>query len=194
MHAMIAVMPVETWDARFFTPAQAKEIGELVHKVWPKPTMTAESRAAQQLAIGQQYQGPAEQAPRAVVVVEEGRVVAHAAVLPRWIGTTYGKIAVGGLSRVCTDPAFRGRGFGELVVRAALDLVDSGVFQFALFQLSERVRPFYQRFGCVRVDNRIVNSLGENPEANPFWDDLVMRYPVGGDWPSGTIDLLGPGW
>jgi len=59
---------------------------------------------------------------------------------------------------------------------------------------NERVRPFYEKLGAVVVDNRIVNSLADNPAANPFWDEVVMRYPAGGDWPSGAIDLRGPGY
>jgi GNAT superfamily N-acetyltransferase len=192
--AVIAAMPVEVWDARFFTPDQARAIGELINCVWPKPTMSAEKRASQQLAIGREYRGPAEQAPRALVVVEAGRLLAHAAIVPRVAIADGREISIAGLSRVCTDPAARGRGFGEQVVRAALDLVDAGVFDCSLFQVSERVRPFYERLGAVTVQNRIVNSLAADPLANPFWDDLVMRYPAGGGWPTGTIDLRGPGY
>jgi GNAT superfamily N-acetyltransferase len=191
---VIATMPVEIWDARFFTPAQAQGIGELINQVWPKPNMTAEARAAQQLALGRQYTGPAAHAPRALVVVEAGRVVANATMLPRTIGTERGEMIIGGLARVCTDPAMRGHGLGESVVRAAFGLVDAGDFQFALFQTNRRVQSFYGKFGAVEVTNRIVNSLGDDPEANPFWDEVVMRYPGDGDWTAGTIDLRGPGY
>jgi GNAT superfamily N-acetyltransferase len=187
-------MPVDVWDARFFTGAQALGIGDLVNRVWPKPGMTAETRALQQLAIGREYKGPTRQAPRAIVVLEEGRLLAHAAIVPRFALANGREIAIGGLSRVCTAPEARGRGFGELVVRAAFELIDAGVFEFSLFQLSERVRPFYERFGCVPVENRIVNSLAADPDANAFWDEQVMRYPADGDWPSGPIDLRGAGY
>ena len=191
---MIAAMPVEIWDARDFTPEQARAIGELINQVWPKPTLTAEDRAAQQLAIGRQYDGPATHAPRALVVVEAGRVVANATMLPRTVGTERGDMIIGGLARVCTDPTVRGRGLGEAVVRAALGLVDAGAFQFALFQTKRRLQAFYERFGATEVTNQIVNSLGDDPEANPFWDEIVMRYPANRGWPAGTIDLRGPGY
>jgi len=187
-------MPVEIWDARRFTPAQAQAIGALINQVWPKPNLTADDRTAQQLVIGRQYSGPDAQAPRTMVVVDAGRVVAHAAMLPRRISTQRGEMVVGGLARVCTDPAMRGRGLGELVVRAAFGLVDAGDFAFALFQTSRRVQPFYDMVGAVPVENRIVNSLGDDPDASPFWDEVVMRYPGTGDWPEGTIDLRGPGY
>jgi predicted N-acetyltransferase YhbS len=191
---VIAAMPVETWDARFFTPAQAKAIGELINQVWPKPNMTAEDRAAQAIALGRQHRGRAEPPPRAIVVIEGGRVVAHASLFPRTIAAERGTMLIGGLARVCTDVTMRGRGLGELVVRAAFDLVDAGEFPFALFQTNSRVQAFYEKFGAVPVENRIVNSLAEDATANPFWDEVVMRYPADGHWPAGTIDLRGPGY
>lgn len=191
---MVAVMTVETWDSCSFTPAQAQAIGELIALVWPKPHLSAADRAQQQLAIGRQYHGPAAQAPRSFVVVEDGRVVAHAAILPRTVATSCGELTIAGLARVCTDPHQRGRGLGELVSRAAFDAIDGGDFPFLLFQASDRVRAFYEKLGAVVVENPIVNLLAENPAAPAFWDDVVMRYPANGDWPQGAIDLRGPGY
>jgi hypothetical protein len=187
-------MPVEMWDARSFTPDQARIIGELLAAVWPKPNVTAADRAENLLALGRGYQGPDAQAPRSYVFMEDGKLLAHSAIIPRTIGTSAGLITVGGLARVCTDQRARGRGLGELITRAALGAVDSGDFPFALFQTSRRVRPFYEKLGAVVVDNAIVNSLAEDPKVKPFWDEVVMRYPAAGDWPIGTIDLRGPGY
>jgi hypothetical protein len=72
--------------------------------------------------------------------------------------------------------------------------VDAGHFDAALFQTKQNVRPFYEKLGCVLVQNRIVNSHGDDPAANPFWDEVVMRYPSTATWPAGTIDLRGPGY
>jgi predicted N-acetyltransferase YhbS len=191
---VIAVMPVETWDVRSFTPAQAGLIGELINEVWPKPKLNADDRAAQLLTIGRHYHGPAAQAPRSLVILDASRVVAHAMMLSRRIDTSAGELVIGGLARVCTRPALRGRGLGEQVTRAAFGLVDAGVFPFALFQASSRVHAFYEKLGAVKVENRIVNSLADDPTANAFWDDFVMRYPNDRHWPEGTIDLLGPGF
>jgi GNAT superfamily N-acetyltransferase len=105
-----------------------------------------------------------------------------------------GEISVGGLARVCTHPAMRGRGLGELVVRAAFGLVDAGDFAFSLFQTNRKVQAFYERLGAAPVENRIVNSLAAEPMINPFWDEVVMHYPRGKGWPAGAIDLRGPGY
>ena len=191
---MIAAMPVEIWDVRDFTPAQAKQIGDLIAQVWPKPHLTAADRAEQQLALSREFRGRPGLAPRSLVVVEDDRVIAHAAMLPREIRTSQGEMVIGGLARVCTDAAMRGRGLGELVVRAAFGLVDAGDFSFALFQTNHLVRGFYEKLGAVPVQNTIINSLGDGPKTSPFWDEVVMRYPSGDGWPSGTIDLRGPGF
>ncbi|HEX6961059.1 MAG TPA: GNAT family N-acetyltransferase [Lacipirellula sp.] len=187
-------MPVEIWDARRYTPEQVRSIGALVNQVWPKPNMNAADRAAQLLALRDQYADATDSWPRSLVIVEEGRVVAHAALLPRTIGTALGELSIAGLARVCTSAAVRGRGLGEQVTRAALGLIDAGEFDYALFQTNRRVQGFYEKLGAVLVKNPIVNSLGADPNANPFWDEIVMRYPSDEDWPGGTIDLRGPGY
>jgi len=56
------------------------------------------------------------------------------------------------------------------------------------------VRPFYEKLGACLVTNRIFNSLGNDPEKNPFWDEIAMRYPAAKHWPAGQIDLRGPGY
>ena len=191
---MVLLAPVETIDFGTLTAAQARGIAELVNKVWPKPGVTVEDRARRLLSIAQGHEGPEALAARSFVVFEMGRVLAHAAVMPRTIGTDAGAVAIGALLLVCSDPHQRGRGLGETVARAAFSLVDEGQYPWILFQTKEKVRPFYEKLGCTLVENRIVNSRGENPESNPFWDEIVMRYPAQGDWPAGTIDLRGPGY
>ena len=192
--AVIAAMPVEIWDSRYLTAEQAREIGKLVHQTWPKPNMTAEDRATRTIQLGREFIGASGPPPRSIVAVEEGRVGAHAWMFPRVIGTERGDILIGALAQVCTDAGMRGRGLGEAVVRAAFRLVDEGEFEFSLFQTTPSVRPFYVKLGCVPVGNRIINQRAEDPAANPFWHEVVMRYPAGEGWPAGTIDLRGPGY
>jgi GNAT superfamily N-acetyltransferase len=192
--AMIIAMNVEVWDARRFTPQQARAIGELIHATWPKPQLTAADRAIQQLGIGAQYVGPARQAPRAMVVVEGSKVLAHAAIVPRFAATASGDLAIAGLARVCTAAEARGRGLGRAVVRAVFEVVDAGDFDFSLFQTKQRLRTFYEGLGATLVDNKMVNSTATDPAAEAFWDEVAMRYPAHGQWPQGCIDLRGPGF
>jgi predicted N-acetyltransferase YhbS len=187
-------MQVETLDRRRLSEPDALAIAELVVSIWPKPGRTAELLAAEMVNQWRSYQGPEEQHPRSYVIREADRVIAHASFDPRTIGTTDGDMTILALARVCSDPAMRGRHLGQAVVRAAFEPVDQGAFPFSLFQTRETVRPFYERLGAVLIGNRFLNSRAKNPNANPWWDPAIMRYPSGPGWPEGEIDLRGPGW
>src|SRR4051794_34915244 len=185
---------IEVIDRRTIGEADARAIAELVVSIWPKPERTVDNFTAEILAQWKDYRGPEAERPRSFLVRDGGRVVAHASAYPRTVGTAKGDLPVLALARVCTDPAVRGRKLGDAVVRASFELVDHGPFPFALFQTTTPVRPFYERLGAVAIDNTFVNSLADDPTANPFWAGVHMRYPGTGDWPTGQIDLRGPGW
>jgi len=185
---------IETIDRRTISERDAQSIAQLVVSIWPKMGRTVETFTAEVLAQWKGWRGPEHQYPRSLLIREDGRLVAHASVYPRTIHTLKGEMTVLALARVCTDLAVRGRKFGDAVVRATFELVDHGTFPFALFQTTPDVRPFYERLGAVTIDNTFVNSLAEDPKADPFWAEVRMRYPATGDWPKGEIDLCGPGW
>jgi GNAT superfamily N-acetyltransferase len=189
-----AAMQIETIDRRTISEADARAIAELIVSIWPKPDRTVDNFTADMLTQWSNYQGPKDQHPRSVAIREAGRVMAHASAYPRTIGTRQGDMTVLALARVCTDPAVRGKRYGDAVVRAAFALVDETVFPFALFQTTPQVRPFYERLGSVVIDNLFVNSFADDPTANPFWAEVAMRYPASPGWPAGRIDLRGPGW
>lgn len=174
---------------------EALAIGRMLAMVWPKPDRGAVERTEQVKRYGVDYSGPVHQAPVSFVVWEGEEAVAHALTFERVVTTAAGELSVMALAMVAADPACRGKGYGVAVAKAAFERVDSGDFPFALFQTSHAVRPFYERLGCRLVENRIVNSLSEgDPAANPFWDEVVMRYPGGDGWPEGDIDLCGRGY
>ncbi len=161
---------------------------------WPKPEKDAAYRAASLLKLGAERSQPTELASRSFYLRDGDIVIAHAAMQPREIHTESGDLWVLGLGAVCSDPDRRGQGLGARVVRAAFSMVDQELASFSLFQTSFEVRPFYEKLGACVVENRVFNSHGENPEGNPFWDQVVMRYPASPGWPAGPIDLRGPGY
>jgi GNAT superfamily N-acetyltransferase len=174
---------------------EALAVGGLLAKVFPKPDKGPVERAVQLKRIGQDYDGPAEHGPVSHIILQEEKVVAHAVTFGRTIGTSAGDLTVMALAYVATDPDCRGQGLGAAVTHAAFSRVDEGVFPCALFQTSFKVQPFYEQIGCKLVENRIYNSLNEeDPSANPFWDNVVMRYPAAEGWPTGDIDLRGRGY
>jgi hypothetical protein len=187
-------MQIEMMDRDTFDEPTALAIAELLCTVWPKVGRTVETRVETMKADWAAYQGPGAQRPRSLFIRESGRVIAHSGVAARTVGTSQGDLVVLALARVCTDPAMRGRNLGGEIVRATFQLVDNGDFPWSLYQTSHRVRPFYEKLGAVQIPNRIVNSLGEDPLKNPFWDEIVMRYPSKPGWPEGDIDLRGPGY
>ena len=187
-------MRIETIDLRTINEADARAAAELVCAVWPKPGRTVDSLAADLLERWKAYDGSEAQHPRSFVIREAQRVIAHASALPRTIDTSAGYLTVLALARVCTAPAARGRHLGQAVALAAFELVDNGTFPSALFQTNESVQPFYDRLGAVAIENRFINSTADDPAFPPFWDRIIMRYPAKPGWPSGDIDLRGPGW
>jgi hypothetical protein len=187
-------MQIETMDRDTYDEATARAIAELLCTVWPKPGRTVETRVEKMKADWAAYQGPEKQRPRSIFIRERDRVIAHSGVDARTIGTSQGGLNVLALARVCTDPNLRGKNLGAAVIRATFQLVDDGTFPWSLFQTSHKVRPFYEKLGACLVHNRIVNSLGDDPTKNPFWDEVVMRYSNRPGWPEGDIDLRGPGY
>jgi predicted GNAT family N-acyltransferase len=188
------MQPIEALDRHTIREPDALAAATLLCAIWPKPGRTVDTLAVDLLQKFRDMTVPEEVRPRLFVVRAGQQIIACAQAAPRTIGTSIGDMTVLALARVCTDPAFRGQHLGERVVRAAFDLVDNGSYPFSLFQTGDRVRPFYEKLGCVIADNRFVNSLAEVPPKNPFWDTAIMRYPAGTGWPSGEIDTRGPGW
>jgi hypothetical protein len=188
------LMEIETLDLRKISEPEVRAAATLVCAIWPKPGRTVESMTADMLARCKAYDGPESQFPRSFMIREAGSAIAHATVEPRTIGTNAGDITVLALARVCTDPAMRGKNLGLAMVRAAFELVDNGTFSFSLFQTTEPIKPFYDRLGAVAIDNRCINSTAEDPTAPAFWSPVIMRYSAKPGWPSGDIDLRGPGW
>jgi len=204
-------------DATRLSRAESFAIWALLSEPWPRPEQTPEEAAQTLRQQWKDYDGPANRAPRYLVVLGDGAkdgqallthsvavdwheigsagpLVANAMVQPRKTASASGEMTVLALARVCTHPERRGCGLGAAVVREAFSFVDQGTFPFALFQTTPPVRPFYEKLGACSVDNRIIDSSADDPEANPFTHGVTMRYPDGPGWPEGTIDILGPGY
>jgi GNAT superfamily N-acetyltransferase len=185
---------VERLNPARITEADATAVAELNQLVWPQKNKTVEAIVGELLhKTANEELGP-ENAPIWFVVRDGSRLLVKAQTFAREIGTSQGPMTIMALCGVCARPDFRGRGLGQAVVRAALARVDAGEFAFSLFQTCRNNLPFYERLGAVVIGNRLINSRGENPEKNPFWDELAMRYPAQGAWPEGTIDLCGEAW
>lgn len=203
--------PIETWTAGRISEADFLDACTLHHAAFPKPGRTLADVMAKKRPVWMDTapspDAAADPLPVRYVVREADpeagpdaapRCIANAAALVRTVQTTAGLMTVAGLLDVATHPDARGRGLGALVVRRVFAAVDAGTYAFCLFGTGP-ARPFYERLGAAVVTNRIVNSHADaDPEANPFTDTYVMRYPAIATgrtpWPEGLIDLRGPGF
>ena len=166
--------------------ATSAAIIALTNQIWP-PASDAPPRDLDQAIERWRSQG----AVHFVIVDDEDEnlVLANARLFRRGISTAQGPLAVGALASVCVHPAYRGRGWGAEVVRAAFDYLPEMHLDVALFQTG--VPQFYEKLGCRMVENRFHNG-GDYEDA--FWDEYKMIYPVDFAWPDGEIDLNGPGY
>ncbi len=162
----------------------------LAAKVWPDEIDDIQAQAERIAASTR-----TEPDWRNWIVRDGGQIIAKAHTFARTIADEQGEMTILALAGVCSDPHRRGEGLGRSLVENALDLVDNGDYPACLFQTSLIVQPFYEKLGAIQIPNPVVNSKNtEYPEANPFWDDVVMWYPPSGRLPAGTIDLQGPGY
>jgi aminoglycoside 2'-N-acetyltransferase I len=121
-----------------------------------------------------------------VVVVDQGLVVAHAAVVPRLIEVDGRRFDAGYVESVATAPTRHGRGLGSLA------MTEIGVTirdRFELGVLSTGRHSFYERLGWerwrgptfVRAGNEMIRTTDE--------DDGVMVLRFG---PSAGVALTAP--
>ncbi|NVJ47239.1 MAG: GNAT family N-acetyltransferase [Cytophagia bacterium] len=182
MSIAVTSIPVELVET-----SAMEEVNELTDLTWPntKPShFTSESRI-------QDFINRNPNKTCHFIYFEEG-LIGYAESFPRLIKVDKQEFAVLGLGAVCVHPKFKGNGLGSLLVRAAFERVDKQEFVVALFQTG--VPRFYEKLNCKAINNKIINSLGENPDNNPFWDPYVMIYPRQFIGFQSEIDLLGPGF
>jgi len=135
-------------------------------------------------------------APRAIisVVANDERFLSMAVGFARRIVAGPEPLTVMALGGVCSSPDFRGQGLGAAVVRDPFARIEKGEFPCSLFAARPQTVAFYEKLGAGRVLRPVVNSMGQNPQTNPFGNDVVMGFPSEFPWPEGAIDLLGGGY
>lgn len=126
-------------------------------------------------------------------VFEDKELIGYAESFPIHIKIVNKEADVLGIGEVCVNPDYRGKGLGAMLVNSAFSRIDKDEYPLCIFQTG--VPEFYRKLGCKLIKNKIINSKNsEAPDANPFWDEYAMIYPSTFLWPTGTIDLLGPGF
>jgi len=180
---------------KHLTYEDAYRIAVVRRRTWPeKKELSLEEFARHIMPTDEEKAEPDSHAARHFVIRDGDAIVAHSHVFGREIGTSAGPMTILALARVCADPDHRGKGYGRDVVEAAFSVVDCELFPVCIYQTSYAVKPFYEKLGAHQIQNRIVNSLSDDPGKNPFWNELVMAYPKTVALPDGDIDLRGEGY
>jgi len=110
---------------------------------------------------------------QAFVLMEDELLISHADANFRTIEHGGQAYEVGGLSAVFTYPAHRGKGLGEIVVRAATEFLQERSADFALLFCGERVQTLYERVGWTLLPAaRIYYGDAANPTVKN--DGLIM--------------------
>ena len=122
----------------------------------------------------------------------DGQVVAHAAVLRRFLQIDGRAQLVGDVGLVAVDPARHGSGLGAaLLVRVREALCGLGM-PFGFLTCGERVAGFYARGGWARVPGptRMIRADGRMQVYGGVSMVLALATPLDA-WPSGRIDRNG---
>jgi GNAT superfamily N-acetyltransferase len=107
---------------------------------------------------------PPDSTARTFVVLDGEKLVSHAEANFRAIDHAGRTFNVGGLSAVFTYPAYRGKGFAQQVVRAAMAFLDASTADFVLGFCGERLRGFYTALGWESLNGaRILYGDRANP-------------------------------
>jgi GNAT superfamily N-acetyltransferase len=105
-------------------------------------------------------------------LVVDGQLASHLSVPRKTIehcGETYKAY---GLSGVLTVPAFRGKGYGERVVRAATAFMEEDGADVGLFTCDPPLRTFYERCGWTVLEGA---WLVGGTRARPFPSDTLGK-------------------
>ena len=122
----------------------------------------------------------------------DGQVVAHAAVLRRFLQIDGRAQLVGDVGLVAVDPARQGSGLGaDLLSRVREALCGLGM-PFGFLTCGEQVAGFYARGGWARVPGptRMIRADGRMQVYGGVSMVLALATPLDA-WPSGRIDRNG---
>jgi nodulation protein A len=129
---------------------------------------------------------------RRLVGRQDQQVVAHAAVLRRFLQIDGRAQLVGDVGLVAVDPAQQGTGLGAaLLAQTREELCGLGM-PFGFLTCGEHVAGFYSRGGWVRVPGptRMIRADGRMQVYGGVSMVLALAMPIDA-WPSGRIDRNG---
>ena len=121
-----------------------------------------------------------------VVAGEDGTIVAHASLVPRWIEIDGRVFDTGYVEAVATEPARQGLGLGTAVMELIRELIET---HHGLGALSTGEHHFYERLGWERWRGPTYVRDGDQMTRTIDEDDGIMVLRFG---PSVDVDLRSP--
>ena len=109
-------------------------------------------------------------------LVVDGQLASHLSVPRKTIVHHGGSYKAYGLSGVLTVPAFRGNGYGERTVRAAIEFMEQDGADIGLFTSDPSLRTYYERCGWTLLEGA---SLVGGTRARPFPSDALGKITFG---------------
>jgi GNAT superfamily N-acetyltransferase len=109
-------------------------------------------------------------------LVVDGQLASHLSVPRKTIVHHGGSYRAYGLSGVLTNPAFRGKGYGERIVRAATEFMEQDGADIGLFTCDPSLRRFYERCGWTLLEGA---SLVGGTRAKPFPSEALGKITFG---------------
>jgi aminoglycoside 2'-N-acetyltransferase I len=147
------------------TPGELGVLRELFEAAWPDPEDAFADTDLENALGGVHF-----------VIEIDGRIVAHASVVPRELHAGERRLATGYVEAVATHPDHARRGFGSTVAREATAHVDDA---YELGALGTGLHDFYGRLGWTTwrgpTSVRTPNGLERTPDEDGFV--MVRRTP-----------------
>ncbi len=119
-----------------------------------------------------------------------GRLIAHACIHDKRLGSGAGELRIGGVAEVCVHPEWRGRGLVRRLMKEIQGWLGERPFEFAvLFGRTE----VYASSGYRNVENpfRQIDPATGQRVVHPVANAMILPL-CGRAWPTGEIDLRGP--
>ena len=131
-----------------------------------------------------------------VLMDDEGRIVAHAAVVERQIQVGTERVCVAGVLNVFVLPECRGRGLFRQLMSATMDEARRRGLDFGLLFCTPEIGARYERLNWRLLSGRSVTRLDEDGLPQPLpAKNVTMAYPLRcPEVPAGDMHLLGNDW
>lgn len=129
-------------------------------------------------------------AHRWIIRDSSGRLIAHACIHDKMLGSSEGDIHIGGVAEVCVHPNARGQGLVRLLLHHIQQWLATHNFEFSVLFGDANV---YSSSGYVSIPNPIqyYEPATQQWLTTPIASAMILPLSAR-KWPTGQIDLRGP--